>query len=93
MTLKKISLALAILISLSTVGKFTYEFITKVEMAFAFIEKTDRRHTQEDLIFLERREQSLQEKRDRGHWGVSDVDELIRLENQIRELKKELGYL
>lgn len=93
MTLKKISIALAVLISLSTIGKFTYEFAIKVEMAFAFIEKTDRRHTQEDLIFLERREQALIDRRLDGHQSPSDIDEIIRLKTQINELKKELGYL
>ncbi len=90
---KKLSVVLAVIISLSGIGSVTYKFVIKVDTAFAFIEKTDRRHVQEDLIFLERREFSLQEKRNMGLWTPRDVDELIRLQNQIDELKRELGYL
>lgn len=93
MTLKKITVILAAIISFSTVGKVVYQFSVKVETAFAFIEKTDRRHTQEDLIFLERREQALIDLMLEGNRTPSDIDEMIRLKNQIKELKKELGYL
>jgi len=93
MTWKKAAIVLAVIISLSSLGKLVYVGIVRVSQVSAFVDKTDRRHTQEDLIFLERREQSLIEKRDMGRWLPSDVDEMIRLQNQIKELKKELGYL
>lgn len=93
MNLKKIAIILSIIISLSVIGKYTYQFSIKVNSTFAFIERTDRRHTQEDLIFLERREQALIDRMTDGHRTTSDIDEMLRLKTQIKELKKELGYL
>jgi hypothetical protein len=93
MTWQKITVILAAIISLSTIGKVVYQFSAKVETAFAFIEKTDRRHTQEDLIFLEKREQALIDRRLEGHQTPGDIDEILRLRTQINELKRELGYL
>ena len=96
---KKISLVLAVVVSIAGLGKgimvagrSVYQFTVKVDSAFAAIEKTDRRHSQEDLVFLWKRKADLEDKRDRGDWMPSDVDALLRLNTIILDTEKELGY-
>lgn len=92
MTWQKASIILAVIVSLSVVGKVTYQFAVKVDSVFAAVEKTDRRHNQEDLVFLWKRKKDLEDKRDAGDWMPADVDAVMRLEALIKELEKDLGY-
>jgi len=94
MSMTKLQKVMAIMIMTSTLISGVYWAAGEVQDAVAFMEKTDRRHTQEDLLQLWRvRDAMVQRRNARLPWSPADENNLLILNQQVLELETELGYI